>query len=178
MAGHNKWSKIKHKKAAADAQKGRLFSKHAHLIALESKKAGGDVAAPGLSAAVERAKKDLMPKENIERAIQKGSGVFGNAPEEVLYETYGPGGTPVLIAAVTDNTNRTGPQIKHLLLKAGYQLGAPGSAVWAFEKTAGGYVANTPLHLSNEDAEKLAELTELLENHDDVQDVYTAADEL
>lgn len=176
MSGHNKWSKIKHKKAATDAQKSKVFSKHAHLIALESKKAGGDVSAPGLAAAIERAKKDSMPKENIERAVAKGGGAEGAALEELLFETYGPAGVAILITAVTDNTNRTSPEIKHILTKAGYQLGAPGSASWAFTKTADGYVPQTPMELSDEDGEKLAALIETLEEHDDVQDVFTTAD--
>jgi transcriptional/translational regulatory protein YebC/TACO1 len=114
MAGHNKWSKIKHKKAATDAQKSKIFSKHASYIAVESRKAGGDINSPGLAAAIERAKKDSMPKENIDRAVAKGSGADGSSLEEVMYETYG---------------------------------------------------------------EKLASLIETLEEHNDVQDVYTTADD-
>lgn len=176
MSGHNKWSKIKHKKAASDAQKSKLFSKHASLIAMESRKAGGDLAAPNLIAAIERAKKDSMPKENIDRAVAKGKGADGASLTEVLYETYGPGGAAILITAVTDNSNRTGPEIKHLLSRAGYQLGTPGSASWAFTKTSTGYAPSTPLSLSDEDGEKLATLIESLEEHDDVQDIYTTAD--
>lgn len=176
MAGHNKWSKIKHKKAATDAQKSKLFSKHASLIAMESRKAAGDTNSPSLAAAIERAKKDSMPKENIERAVAKGKGGEGAGLEEVLYETYGPGGTALLITAVTDNTNRTSPEIRHILSRAGYQLGAPGSASWAFKKTDGGYIPQNPVDLNDEDGEKLASLIEALEEHDDVQDVYTTAD--
>jgi YebC/PmpR family DNA-binding regulatory protein len=176
MSGHNKWSKIKHKKAATDAQKSKIFSKHASLIAMESRKAAGDINSPGLAAAIERAKKESMPKENIERAVTKGKGGEGAALEEVLYETYGPGGTAILITAVTDNSNRTSPEIKHLLSKAGYQLGTPGSASWAFAKTAVGYVPNSPMELSEEDGQKLASLIDSLEEHEDIQDVYTTAD--
>jgi len=176
MSGHNKWSKIKHKKAATDAQKSKIFSKHSSLIAVESRKAGGDISSPGLAAAIERAKKDSMPKDNIEKAVLKGCGAGGEAFEEVLYETYGPGGTAILITAVTDNSNRTSPEIRHLLSKAGYQLGAPGSALWAFTKSAEGYKPNSPVDLSEEDGEKLAGLIETLEEHDDVQDVFTTAD--
>jgi YebC/PmpR family DNA-binding regulatory protein len=176
MSGHNKWSKIKHKKAASDAQKSKIFSKHAQLIAVESRKAGGDPAAPGLIAAIERAKKDSMPKENIDRAVAKGKGGEGAALEEVLYETYGPGGVAILITAVTDNANRTSPEIRHLLSKSGYQLGTPGSATWAFAKTATGYVPKSPVDLPDEDGEKLAALIESIEEYDDVQDVYTTAD--
>lgn len=177
MSGHNKWSKIKHKKAASDAQKSKAFSKHSSLIAIESRKAKGDVSAPGLLAAIERAKKDSMPKENIERAVSKGKGADGASLTEVLYETYGPGGVAMLITAVSDNTNRTTPEIRSVLTKAGYQLGTTGSSLWAFEKTADGYVPKMSVSLSDEDGEKLASLIEAIEGHDDVQDIFTTADE-
>lgn len=176
MSGHNKWSKIKHKKAASDAQKSRVFSKHAALIAMESRKAHGDLAAPGLIAAIERAKKDSMPKENIDRAVAKGGGADGATLSEVVYETYGPGGTAIIVTAVTDNPNRTTPEIRHVLSKAGYQLGSLGSASWAFTKTASGYIPNNSMEISEEDGEKLGVLIEALEEHDDVQDIYTTAD--
>lgn len=177
MSGHNKWSKIKHKKAATDAVRSKIFSKHASFIAVESRKAKGDVSMPGLIAAIERAKKDSMPKENIDRAVTKGMAADGASLVEVLYETYGPGGTAVLITAVTDNSNRTTPEIKHLLSKLGYQLGGSGSATWAFTKTADGYIPSMPVSLSDEDGEKLASLVEALEMNDDVQDIFTTADE-
>lgn len=176
MSGHNKWSKIKHKKAASDAVKSKIFSKHASVIAMESRKAGGDVNSPGLAAAIDRAKKDSMPKENIERAVAKGSGEGGAAFEEVTFEAFGPGGTAMIITAVTDNNNRTAPEIRHIFSKAGFELGAPGSAVWAFTKTAEGYVPQNPVDLSDADGEKLANLIESLEEQDDVQDVFTTAD--
>jgi len=176
MSGHNKWSQIKHQKAKTDAQKSRVFSKHASLIAMESRKAQGNMSAPGLIAAIDRAKKDSMPKENIERAVAKGSASDGSSLTEVLYETYGPGGVAILITAVTDNPNRTTPEIRHVLTKAGYQLGGTGSAAWAFSKTIGGYVPSSTVELNEEDGEKLATLIEHLEEHDDVQDIYTTAD--
>ncbi len=177
MSGHNKWSKIKHKKAASDAQKSKVFSKHASLITMESRKAKGDISYPGLIAAIERAKKDSMPKENIDRAVAKGKAADGSELTEVLYETYGPGGTAILITAVTDNPNRTTPEIRHTLTKAGYQLGASGSATWAFTKTADGYVPGSRIDLNDEDGEKLASLIEAIEEHDDVHDIFTTADE-
>lgn len=176
MSGHNKWSKIKHKKAATDAQKSKIFSKHAALIAMESRKAKGDTASPGLAAAIERAKKDSMPKDNIERAVAKGSGAGGAAIEEVMYEGYGPGGVAILIQAVTDNNNRTAPEIRSIFSKSGLELGTPGSAAWAFQKTADGYVPVTPMELDEATGEKLAEFIEKLEEQDDVTEVYTAAD--
>lgn len=143
---------------------------------MESRKAAGNLASPGLIAAIERAKKDSMPKENIDRAVAKGSGADGTALSEVLYETYGPGGIAMLITAVTDNPNRTTPEIKHVLSKLGYQLGSGGSSAWAFTKTSEGYTPNMPMNLGDEDGEKLAILIEALEEHDDVQDIFTTAD--
>ncbi len=178
MAGHNKWSKIKHKKAATDAERSKIFSKHAALITLEAKKSKGDLSSPGLIAAIERAKKDSMPKDNIDRAVAKGSGNNGENYEEVIFETFGPGGVALLITAVTDNNNRTAPEIKHILSKAGYQLGSPGSAAWAFTKTNDGYQPQNPLELSDSDGEKLAVLIEALEEQADVQDIFTTADSL
>jgi transcriptional/translational regulatory protein YebC/TACO1 len=176
MSGHNKWSKIKRKKEASDGAKSKVFSKHAALIAMEAKKAKGDLGSPGLIAAIERAKKDSMPKDNIDRAVQKGKALEGDALSEVLYEAFGPGGTAILITAVTDNPNRTTPEIRHTIKEAGYALGATGSASWAFTKTEGGYAPQNRMELTDEDGEKLAALIEALEEHDDVQEIYTTAD--
>jgi YebC/PmpR family DNA-binding regulatory protein len=176
MSGHNKWSKIKHKKAASDAQKSKLFSKHASLITVESRKAKGDLAAPNLIAAIERAKKDSMPKDNIDRAVAKGKSAESTSLAEVVYETYGPGGAAIVITAVTDNLNRTTPEIRHILSKNGYALGTTGSAAWAFAKTDVGYIPTNPIELSDSDGEKLAVLIDALEEHDDIQDIFTSAD--
>ncbi len=176
MSGHNKWSKIKHKKAATDAQKSKVFSKHSTLIAMESRKAKGDVNSPGLFAAIERAKKDSMPKENIERAVAKGAGVGGAALEEIMYEGYGPGGVAILITCVTDNTNRTASEIRHTFSRNGLEMGTPGSAAWAFTKTSDGYVPSMPMEIDDAAGEKLAEFLEELEENDDVTNVYTAVD--
>jgi len=176
MSGHNKWSKIKHKKGASDAQKSRIFSKHSMLITMETKKAGGDANGAGVLAAIDRAKKDSMPKENIERAVAKGSGAGGAALEEVLFEGYGPGGVALLIEAVTDNTNRTTPLVRHVFSKAGLELGTPGSAMWAFYKSDGAFLPNNPMELDDEAGEKLADFIEKLEELEDVTNVYSGAD--
>jgi len=176
MSGHNKWSKIKHKKGATDAQRSKLFSKHSRLITMEVKKAGGRKDSANVISAVDRAKKDSMPKDAIERALTKGSGDGANAMEEVLYEGYGPGGVPLLIEAVTDNNNRTAPEIKHIFSKSGLELGVPGSAAWAFTKDSEGYTPNTPIELDDETGSKLADFIEKLEEQDDVTNVYTGAD--
>ena len=175
MSGHNKWSKIKHKKAATDAVRSKIFSKHSSLITMEAKKANADINSAGLLAAVERAKKDSMPKENIDRALAKGSGTDSASLQEVLFEAFGPGGVAILITAVTDNNNRTNQEIKHISTKAGFQLGAPGSAIWAFTKNDSGYHPTTPLQISDEDGEKLANLIDQLEDQDDVRDIFTTA---
>ncbi len=176
MSGHNKWSKIKHKKGATDAQRSRIFSKHSSLITMEVKKSGGITTSAGVLAAIERAKKDSMPKDVIERALAKGSGADGSTLEEVLYEGYGPGGVALIIQAVTDNSNRTTPEIRHIFSKSGFELGTPGSAAWAFTKTADGYLPNSPMGLDDETGEKLADLIEKLEEQDDVVNVYSGAD--
>ena len=178
MSGHNKWSKIKHKKAATDAIKSRVFSKHSAIIAMESRKAKGDVNSPGLAAVIERAKKDSMPKENIDRAVQKGAGAGSESLQEVVFEAFGPGGVAMIITAVTDNNNRTSQEIRHTFTKAGYALGSPGTSMWAFTKTGGSYVPHNPTELGDQDGEKLAELIETLEEQNDVQDIYTTADTL
>jgi YebC/PmpR family DNA-binding regulatory protein len=176
MSGHNKWSKIKHKKGATDAQRSRVFSKHSMFITMEVKKAGGDATSAGVLAAIERAKKDSMPKDNIDRAVAKGSGAGAAALNEVIFEAFGPGGVGIIITAVTDNNNRTAPEIKHIFHKAGLTLGAPGSAMWAFTKTADGYVPTNPQEPSDQDGEKLSDLIEALEDQDDVQEIFTTAD--
>ena len=176
MSGHNKWSKIKHKKGATDAARSKVFSKHSMLIAMESRQAHGDVDSPKLFAAIVRAKKDSMPKENIERAVAKGSGNDGTVLEEIMFEGYGPGGVALLIQTVTDNNNRTAPIIRNVFSKAGLELGSPGSAAWAFTKTADGYTPNTPMELDDETGEKLAGFIEKLEEEDDIINVYTTTD--
>ncbi len=176
MSGHNKWSKIKHKKAATDSQKSKIFSKHSILITVESRKAKGDVNSPGLFAAILRAKQDSMPKENIDRAVAKGAGIGGAALVEVMYEGYGPGGVALLIEVVTDNTNRTASEIRHTFSRNGLEMGVPGSAAWAFTKTTEGFLPNLPMELDDQTGEKLAEFIEELEDNDDVTNVYTAAD--
>jgi YebC/PmpR family DNA-binding regulatory protein len=175
MSGHNKWSKIKHKKAATDAQKSKEFGKMARVIAVESKLAGGDVASPGLRAAIDKARAVNMPKDNIERAVAKGMSADAAALESVVYETYGPGGVAILVEALTDSRNRTAAEMKHLLSKNGYELAAPGSAAWAFTKTADGYEPNNTVAISDEDGGKLTTLLETLDEQDDVQEVYTNA---
>ena len=173
MAGHNKWSKIKRKKEVSDAKKSKLFSKYASLISMESRRAGGDISDPGLRAVIEKAKAESMPKENIERAITRGTEKDASSLEVMQYECYGPGGVACIISALSDNRNRTAQEIKHLLSKRGISLGEPGSASWAFAKEGATYTPLTTVSLSEADDEALEELLAELENHDDVQEIFT-----
>src|SRR4051795_13394555 len=137
MAGHSQWAGIKHKKAIVDARRGKLFTKLARAITVAAKEGGGDADGnPALALAIQKAKDASMPKDNIERAIAKGtgSGADVDALENVMYEGYGPGGVALLIEAVTDNRNRTGADVRHALSKGNGSLGEPGSVAYNFDK--------------------------------------------
>jgi YebC/PmpR family DNA-binding regulatory protein len=175
MSGHSKWSQIKRQKSVTDAAKSRIFARHARLIAFESKKSRGNVSDPLLSAAIARAKDANMPKDNIERAIAKGLSKDSGNLDHIIYEAYGPAGVAILVDAFTDNKNRTTQELKHLLAKNGIEIAAPGSAQWAFTKTGGSYVPNDPLEIAGDDETRLAELLEALDEHDDVQNIFTNA---
>lgn len=175
MAGHSKWAQIKRQKGANDVVRSALFAKLARRITVESKRAKGDVNAASLRASIDIAKAANMPKENIERAVAKGSSPDANTLETVVYETYGPGGAAIIIEAVTDNRNRTSQEIKHLLSTNGLSLASPGSALWAFEKTAEGYAPQTTVKLPESEDASLMQLMQEIDAHDDVQEVYTNA---
>ena len=137
MSGHSKWSSIKHKKAATDAKRGQLFTKLARAIQVAAREGGPDPAAnAALGTAIEKAREASMPKDNIQRAIDKGTGAGADADafEAVAYEGYGPGGVAIMVEALTDNRNRTGSDVRHLFSKHGGNLGEPGSVAWIFEK--------------------------------------------
>ena len=137
MSGHSKWASIKHKKAATDAKRGQLFTKLARAIAIAAREGGGDPDSNfTLAAAIEKAKSYSMPKDNIERAIARGTGE-GSGDEQierVVYEGYGPGGAALLVEALTDNRNRTGSEVRHAFDRHNGNLGEPGSVAWQFEK--------------------------------------------
>jgi YebC/PmpR family DNA-binding regulatory protein len=141
MSGHSKWSSIKHKKAATDAKRGKIFTKLIKEITVAARMGGGDMEAnPRLRAAVGAAKNENMPKDNIERAIKKGTGELeGVSYEEITYEGYGPGGAAVLIESLTDNKNRTVAEIRNIFGKTGGNLGENGCVAWMFDKK--GYIA-------------------------------------
>jgi YebC/PmpR family DNA-binding regulatory protein len=164
MSGHNKWSKIKRKKALTDAKKSKVFSKLVLVIQMESKKAKGDINSPSLKIAIERAKKENVPKENIDRAIKKGLNSNEADLENVLYEAYGPGGVAIMIETLTDNKNRTSSEIKQIFSKHEASLSAPGSASWAFEKRDGLWEPKVFCDLKK--------LRDVLEEQGDIQDVF------
>ena len=137
MSGHSKWASIKHKKAATDARRGQLFTKLARAITVAAKEGGGDPEANfTLAAAIQKARDFSMPKDSIQRAIDRGAGGGGDADtiDRVIYEGYGPAGVAVLVEALTDNRNRTSADMRHAFDKNGGSLGEPGSVAWVFEK--------------------------------------------
>lgn len=177
MSGHNKWSQIKEKKGATDAKRSKIFGKYSKIIALEAKKANGNLTASGLRAVIERARKENMPSDLIDRAVKKGAGGDAGNMESVVYEAYGPGGCAIVIEGLTDNKNRTVAEIKHLLSKRGLSLAGQGSAMWAFSKTPEGELEpQATVPLSPDDGAALSALLEELDDHDDVQEVYTNAE--
>lgn len=141
MSGHSKWHSIRHKKAAADAKRGRMFTRLIKEISVAARLGGGDPDAnPRLRVAIQAAKDANMPQDNIKRAILKGTGELpGQSFEETTYEAFGPGGVAIFIEVMTDNTNRTVADLRHLLSKHGGNLGETGSVQWMFERR--GYIA-------------------------------------
>ncbi|MDP2642088.1 MAG: YebC/PmpR family DNA-binding transcriptional regulator [bacterium] len=178
MSGHNKWSKIKNKKAVTDAAKSKIFSKMAKLISTASRQVNGDTTSPILRTAIDKAREYNMPADNIERAVKKGSGSDAEALESITYEAYGPGGSALVIEALTANRNKAAQEIKFILSKHGFSLATPGSATWAFrkEQASNDWQPTTTLKLSEEDSAVLEKLIEELEDNDEVQDVYTNAE--
>src|SRR5262245_35435042 len=149
MSGHSRWSQIKRKKGKADVQRGKLFSKILREITVAARNGGGDPKINmRLKAAMESAKEANMPAENVKRAIQKGTGELpGESYEEITYEGYAPGGVAVLVHVMTDNRNRTAPEIRHIFEKGGGNMGAAGAVAWMFERKG----------IVHVDADKIAE---------------------
>jgi YebC/PmpR family DNA-binding regulatory protein len=165
MSGHSHWAGIKYKKAALDAKRGKAWSKIARMIIVAAKQGGGDPAANlTLRYAIDKAKAANMPKDTIEKAIKKGTGELeGMSFEEVLYEGYGPSGVAIMVEALTDNRNRTGPEIKRLFEKHGGSLGTSGCVNWMFTKK--GLIT---VNAANTDEEHLMEIA-LSAGADDMQ---------
>src|ERR671918_3130077 len=136
MSGHSKWHTIKHKKGAADAKRGKVFTRIIKELTVAARAGGGDPDAnPRLRTIIAEAKSVNMPADNIKRAIQRGTGELpGVTYEEVTYEGYGPGGVAIFVTALTDNKNRTVAELRHILSKHGGNLGAPNSVAWMFDR--------------------------------------------
>jgi YebC/PmpR family DNA-binding regulatory protein len=179
MSGHSKWSTIKRAKGANDAKRGQLFSKLARLITIAAKQGGPDVNGNlKLRMAVDKARASNMPKDNVERAIAKGSGADGGAElHEVMYEGYGPGGVAILVEAATDNKNRTTQEVKNILEKNGGSMGTPGSVAFQFEHKGQIFVEKGP----NAEEEMLTimdlNVDDVVEAEDGIE-VYTKPNEL
>jgi len=179
MAGHSKWSQIKHKKGANDAKRGKIFTKHARLIAIAAKNGGDPEQNPQLRAAIEYAKVDNVPNDNIDRAIKKGSGESGDEAqlEELTYEGYGPAGVAMLILTVTDNRNRSFANVRTIMTKNGGNMGESGSVGYMFEKK-GLFLLEVDKEKTDEQELQIIECgAEDLKQEDDKIEVYTAPDE-
>ncbi len=175
MSGHNKWSKIKHKKGAEDAKKSKLYSVLVRQITMEVKAAKGDASSPRVRTLIDKARAVNMPNENIERAIKKATDNSA-VMEAITYESYGPGGCAMIIEALTDNRNKAAQEIKFILSKHGFELAGMGSATWAFAKEGVAWKPTTTVPLEEADLELLAKLVEELEDNDEVQEVFTNAE--
>ena len=176
MSGHSKWSKVKHQKKVTDAKKGQVASKMARLITLAAKEKGGDPDTnPKLRMAIEQAKRLNVPKENIERAIKRGTGEFEGAKmEEVFYEAYGPAGIALIIQGITDNKNRTLAQIKNILSRFNGKLTEAGSVKYLFDRKNEDWTPKYPLEITDQKTkEHLEKLFETLDENEDIQEIYS-----
>lgn len=175
MSGHSHWAGIKHRKGLNDAKRGKVFTKHAKMITIMARDGGGKPETNfQLRLAIDRARLDNMPKENIDRAIKKGTGELkdDSAIEEIIYEAYGPGGIMMIIKTVTDNKNRTVSEIKAILAKFGGKLGGVGSVMWNFEIMDSEYKPKNTVELDAASKEQYEKLLETLDDQDDVQEIF------
>ncbi len=173
MSGHSKWHNIKRKKSVEDQKRSKLFTKATRLIVVAAREGGGDVDSnPNLRLAVQKAKEARMPKENIDRAIKKGTGeLAGESYSEVTYEGYGVYGGAFLLNCLTDNPNRTVSEIRNIFSRYGGNLGEKGSTSYIFNSQTKEPSFTIDID-TEEKAEKVDEMIEVLEDQDDVQDVY------
>lgn len=180
MAGHSKWNNIKNRKGAADKARAKVFGQIAKLIrvAVKEGQSGDPKFNPGLRLMLDKARAANMPKHNIDRAIERGLGktAAGTAIQEIVYEAFGPGGVGMLIVAHTDNANRTSSELKYILSRNNGSLGGPGSAMYLFErnKESGDFQTTMPLEIDEQSRQSLQSLIELLEENDDVEQVFVA----
>lgn len=174
MSGHSKWSTIKRDKAVNDAKRSKIFSKISRAITIAAKHGGGDADSnPTLRLALEKAKDARMPKDNIDRAISKGTGAGNDAVTfvEVIYEGFGPGGEAFYIKGLTDNRNRTVAEIRNIFSKAGGSLGGAGSTAYIFTPDPENPIFTVDT-LSASQIQVLKKMLDEIEDHDDVQDIY------
>lgn len=175
MSGHSHWAGIKHRKGINDAKRGKVFTKHGKLITIAARDGGGNPDTNfQLRLAIDRARLDNMPKENIERAIKRGTGELKDQAEiqEIIYEAYGPGGIMMVIKTLTDNKNRTVSEIKAILGKFGGKLGGAGSVMWNFELPNLEYKPKNIIEADDKTREQYKKLLETLADQDDVQEIY------
>lgn len=177
MAGHSKWSNIKRRKGAQDAKRGKIFMRHAKNIYNAAKQGGGDIEMnPALRLAVERAKADNMPNENIERNIKKATGdLEGQRFEEITYEGYGPGGVAIIVQALTDNKNRTASEVRHAFSKNGGNLGETGSVSFMFDRKGIIIIDNEKQNIDEDEItlEALEAGADDIMTHDDAYEIFT-----
>jgi YebC/PmpR family DNA-binding regulatory protein len=171
MSGHSHWAGIKHKKEITDQKRGKIFSKLLAAISAAARTETNPDFNPRLRTAISKAKEASVPADNIERAIKKASD--SKDLEELIFEAYGPGGSAILIEALSDNRNRTVQEIKLILKERNGKWAESGSVQWAFEKTMEGWKAKFPQDIPEAEKNQLATLLETLEENDAVQEVYT-----
>ncbi|PJE64222.1 MAG: YebC/PmpR family DNA-binding transcriptional regulator [Candidatus Ryanbacteria bacterium CG10_big_fil_rev_8_21_14_0_10_43_42] len=172
MSGHSKWANIKHKKGAKDAQRSANFGKLSRVITIAAKEKGPNPDMnPALRTAIEKAQMVNMPKDTIERAIAKAS-MSADTLQQVTYEAFGPGGVAIIIEGITDNNNRTFSEIRKILSDHDTKM-APGGALWAFKKSDDEWIAQTTVEADDVIREKIATLVEILDEHDDIQSIFT-----
>jgi YebC/PmpR family DNA-binding regulatory protein len=180
MSGHSKWSNIKNRKGAQDAKRAKDFFRAAKMIrvAIKGSHNGDPSTNPALRLAVEKAHEYGMPKETVQRAINRslGQGEHGEQVQEIIYEGYGPQGAGFLVVAVTDNVQRTAANIRFLFTRHGGSLSGPGSAMFLFKREGDEFVTSAPLPLANGAAAEVADLYDVLQEDEDVEEVYTNAE--
>ena len=174
MSGHSKWSTIKHKKALTDAKKSKVFSKVTSLITIAARKGGDPDKNPTLRTVIEKAREVNLPKENIERAIKRGTGeIAGVRLEELAYGAFGPGGVAILITTITDNKNRTLAEIKKILQEHNAKFAELNSIQWMFHREEADWIPNNPVKIEDENIKKeLEALYEALDEQQDINEIY------
>ena len=175
MSGHSKWAQIKRQKAVVDAKRGQAFTKLARALTIAARHGADPTMNATLQQAIDRARVANMPKDNIDRAIQRAADINVAQLEQLLLEAYGPGGVGILINVATDNHNRTIAELRHLLNQYAASLGTTGSVLWQFEQHGSAWRPKQVLTLDNAAQKQLADLITALEQNDDVIDITTNA---